>query len=67
MDALLDQIKAKAATVDDIERRIILNKLRDLAYSIEAPEDSMQRILYQVSEVWKSSSANDLPQFPLER
>lgn len=51
MDALLDQIKAKAATVDDTERRVILNKLRDLAYSIEAPDDSMQRILYQVSEV----------------
>jgi len=53
MDALLDQIKAKAATVDETGRRAILDKLRDVAYSIEAPEDTMQRILYQVSEDWK--------------
>jgi len=53
MDALLDQIKAKAGTVDETGRRAILDKLRDLAFSIEAPEDTMQRILYQVSEVWK--------------
>jgi len=53
MDALLDQIKAKATTVNETGRRVILNKLRDLGYSIEAPEDTMQRILYQVSEVWK--------------
>ncbi len=53
MDALLDQINAKAATVDETGRRAILHKLRDVAYSIEAPEDTMQRILYQVSEDWK--------------
>ena len=52
MDTLLEQIKAEAATVDETGRRVILDKLRDLAYSIEAPEDTMQRILYQVNVVW---------------
>lgn len=65
MDALLDQIKSKAAAVDETGRRVILGKLRDLAYSIEAPEDTMQRILYQVSEVWKQSPASNILQSSL--
>ena len=48
MDALLDQIKAQAAMTDETGRRSIQNKLMDLQHSLEAPEDTMQRILYSV-------------------
>ena len=55
MDPLLEQLKAKAKLANATGRRAILNQLRELAYSIEAPEDTMQRVLYQVSEIEEGS------------
>ena len=51
MDPLLEQLKAKAKLADSTGRRAILDQLRELAYSIEAPEDTMKRILCQVSQI----------------
>ena len=57
MDALLDQIKAQAAMTDDTGRESIQNKLRDLQYSIEAPEDTMRRIMFMVRHSSNSRSS----------
>lgn len=46
MDAVLQQIKTQAELADETGRRVILDKLRDLAYAIERPEDTMQRVLF---------------------
>ena len=54
MDTLLDQIKAQAAMTDETGRRSIQNKLRDLQHSIEAPEDTMRRILFLVRRSFDS-------------
>ena len=57
MDALLDQIKAQAAMTDETGRESIQNKLRDLQYSIEAPEDTMRRIMFMVRHSSNSRSS----------
>lgn len=46
INALLEEVKNQARNSDDNVRRAILDKLRDIAYSIELPEDTMQRVLY---------------------
>lgn len=46
MDALISQVKHEAISVDEAGRQKILDGLRDLAMSIETPEDSMQRIMF---------------------
>lgn len=51
MDALLAQIKTLTASADEAGRMKVIDGLRDLAISIESPEDTMQRIMYQVC-VW---------------
>ena len=49
MEALLGQVKDFAGTVDEAGRGKLLDALRDLQYSLESPEDSMQRLLFVVS------------------
>lgn len=58
MDALISQVKNEAGSLDDAGRQKILDGLRDLALSIERPEDSIQRIFYLVCGVipWCSPS-----------
>ncbi|MCJ1423356.1 hypothetical protein MMC29_001239 [Sticta canariensis] len=46
MDALISQVKNEASSLDDVGRQKILEGLRNLALSIERPEDSFQRIGY---------------------
>lgn len=51
MDAAFDQIRALAKNADEAARKKILDGLRDLTYSIETPQDSVQRIIFYVSLV----------------
>ena len=48
----VDTIVALAKTLtkenDEAERKKLLDTLRDVAYSIESPEDTMQRIMFYV-------------------
>lgn len=48
MDALIKQVKHEANSLDEVGRKKILDDLRDLALSIETPEDSVQRIYFLV-------------------
>lgn len=55
MDALISQVKHEAISVDEAGRQKILDGLRDLAMSIETPEDSMQRIMFLVCLLFHSA------------
>ncbi|KAJ5975130.1 hypothetical protein N7481_008837 [Penicillium waksmanii] len=46
MENIIDQIKSLAHDADEGSRRKILDGLRDLALSLETPQDTMQRISY---------------------
>lgn len=48
MENIIDQIKSLAQDADEAGRRKILDGLRDLALSLETPQDTMQRISYLV-------------------
>ncbi len=48
MDSLVVQVKALAEGADEASRKKILDTLRDLTYSIESPEDTIQRIMFYV-------------------
>ena len=48
MDAILDQIRAYAKDADEAGRKEILDGLRNLTYSLETPQDSIQRIIFYV-------------------
>ncbi|PQE17433.1 hypothetical protein CJF32_00008665 [Rutstroemia sp. NJR-2017a WRK4] len=43
---LTTEIQNSAATADEAGRKEIMNALRDLQYSIEKPEDTMQRVIH---------------------
>ena len=49
MEGLLDQAKHLADTVSEKERKKLIDGLRELSYSIETPDDTLQRIMYSVS------------------
>ncbi|PQE23753.1 hypothetical protein CJF30_00008740 [Rutstroemia sp. NJR-2017a BBW] len=40
------EIQKSAATADEAGRKEIMNALRDLQYSVEKPEDTMQRVIH---------------------
>ena len=46
MDNLLSLAKAIAKDADEAGRKKLLDTLRDVAYSIESPEDTIQRIMF---------------------
>lgn len=48
MENIINQIKSLAKGADEAGRRKILDGLRDLALSLETPQDTMQRISYIV-------------------
>ena len=48
MDKLLAQVKHDASTGDEAARKKLLQGLRDLAFSIETPEDTIQRVMFEV-------------------
>lgn len=46
--SLAKEIQNAAATVNEAGRKELLDSLRDLQYSIEKPEDTMQRVIHLV-------------------
>jgi demethylsterigmatocystin 6-O-methyltransferase len=48
MDALIAEVKRLAVNADEKSRRQIMDSLHNLAYSIETPQDTIQRIMYSV-------------------
>lgn len=48
LDTLLAQVKCLAAEADHAGRIKVLEKLRDLSYSIETSDDTAKRLLYNV-------------------
>jgi demethylsterigmatocystin 6-O-methyltransferase len=48
MEALIEQVRTVAKTADEKTRKEILNQLRDLSYSIESQDDTVQRYTYSV-------------------
>ena len=48
MESLIREIQQEAASATYVGRKKLLDTLRDLQYSIEAPEDTMQRVMHLV-------------------
>lgn len=48
MDALFVEVKNAASKADEAGRKKMIDELRGLAMAIESPEDTMQRIMFQV-------------------
>lgn len=51
MEAVIDQAKRVASNANEVERKKLIDGLRDLSYSLEAPDDTMQRVMYLVSVI----------------
>ena len=49
LDTLLTQVKFLVSHADDASRTKTLEKLRSLSYSMEAPDDTAKRVLYNVN------------------
>ncbi|MCJ1268551.1 hypothetical protein MMC22_008439 [Lobaria immixta] len=46
MEAVVDQVKGLAGSADEAGRSKILDQLRELAYSLESPDETMNRIMF---------------------
>ncbi len=57
MDNVIAQAKHAASTADEAARKKLLQQLRDLKLSIEAPEDSIQIVILEVRSHTKSKSS----------
>lgn len=51
MEAVIDQVKRMASNANEVERKKIIDGLRDLSYSLETPDDTLQRVIYLVSVI----------------
>lgn len=49
MEEVVDQVRSLAGSVDEAGRSRILDQLRELAYSLELPDETMNRIMFLVS------------------
>ena len=50
VDAIVALAKTLTKEEDEAERKKLLDTLRDVAYSIESPENTMQRIMFYVKK-----------------
>ena len=48
MESVTKHVKKLVRKADEKQRKEILDGLRNLAYSIESPEDTIQRIMFLV-------------------
>jgi len=53
MDVLLGQVQNMAALASEAERKSLIVSLRNAANALEAPDDTMERIMFSVSgKLW---------------
>ena len=64
MEDLMDQAQLLAEKVNKQERKKLINGLRDLSYSIETLDDTINRIIYLVSGAHLSRFTYILIVFP---
>ena len=48
MESILETITRSIDTADETSKRVLATKLRDIAISLETPNDTLHRIVYQV-------------------
>lgn len=48
METITTQVKNLASTANEAARKKMIDQLRDLSYSLESPDDTLQRIMYLV-------------------
>ena len=56
MDTFLSLAKTIAKDVDEASRKKVLDTLRDVAYSIESPEDTIQRSMFYVRNLVRATA-----------
>lgn len=49
MEAVIDEVRGLACSANEAGRNKILTQLRELAYSLESPHETMNRIMFLVS------------------
>lgn len=49
MDAIATQVEHLASTANEAERKAMIDQLRELSYTLESGDDTLQRIMYLVS------------------
>ena len=68
MDAFMSLAKKVVSDTNEAGRKKVLDTLRDVAYSIESPEDTIQRVMFyvssggQVNSRWSLTDINQLTQ-----
>ncbi|KAJ5279452.1 hypothetical protein N7478_004824 [Penicillium angulare] len=63
MESLIAKIQQEAASASYVARKKLLDTLRDLQYSIETPEDAMQRVIHMNLHFASIKTALDLNLF----
>lgn len=51
MDSLIETVHEAAQTASEADRKKLIDSLNGLALSVEEPQDTMQRLLYQVNKL----------------
>ena len=49
MERIEEEVKRLASNSDESGRKKIIDSLREISYSIETPDDTLQRLTYTVS------------------
>ena len=49
MERIAEEVKRLATDSDEASRKRLIDDLREISYSIETPDDTMQRLMYTVS------------------
>ena len=49
MEGIEEEVKRLASSSDESGRKKIIDSLREISYSIETPDDTLQRLTYTVS------------------
>ena len=49
METVVTEVKRLAGNVNEATRKQMIDQLRELSYSLETPDDTLQRVMYLVS------------------
>ena len=50
METVIAQVKRLAGNANEATRKQMIDQLRELSYSLETPDDTLQRVMYLVSK-----------------